>query len=176
MNRRKFLKGMAGSVGAAVYAPHATATLLLPEEKAKEIITEVSEDEIKFLNNGPAAIPGSGLSTLDLSKGLIEITLGEQSNRRFGNPHEREVFKPTIGKVDLQVYSKPEMLSFIEANRMQNFNIDLGRYGRLMNFWLEVHEYHVAPGEAVILDLSGLFDVSGSHIDHAKLHAGGVQF
>ena len=162
---------MTGTVGAAFIAPHATANLLLPEEKAKEIITEVSEEEIKFVSSPPPSdVPLSVLDTLDLSAPgtLAEITVGEALNPPFAQ--RSEIFKPSIGKFELQAYSAPGMVDLLERNRLHNINIDLGQYGRLMNVWIEDFEYHVAPGTVVMLDIAGKFEVKASYVDHKALH------
>jgi hypothetical protein len=160
MDRREFLKGIGVGTATTLLTPQASASLILPEDKVVEIITDATDVDL------------SG-NVLNLTDSIISMQISVDNSlivsvREDGKTIEKFNFDPDVGlgrrvmELELEVYV--DRKSVTAALNMDSVTLNMGKFGHAFIHIREANLVATGPNDFVVMNISGVVIPSKSNI------------
>jgi len=141
MNRRGFLKSLAGTAAVSIVTPTAAAGLILPADKARAIITDVPEEGFTEL-----------ASVIDLTDRIISLQVSVDNNVTPYAEVNTVSYGRRMASINLEAYLAADVSSWLQGRQTM---INLGPEGGLIKVAISQVEVVSEVSSFSIIKLSG---------------------
>lgn len=165
MDRREFLKGIGVGTATTLLTPQASASLILPEDKVVEIITDAADVD---LSGNVLNLTDSIISMQISVDNSLVVSVHEDEKGTVKLPDFIFNFDPYVGLgrrvIELEVEAYVDNKSITPALNMDSVTLNMGKFGHAFIHIREANLVATGPNDFVVMNISGVVIPSKSNI------------